>query len=151
MSDFEKLITEGFALEELSVAGSGFFASFGDGFGEGAVTGHPEGVLQWKIKIAALPDTEEYQINAGEQGLQTRLQYLWQFYIRHNVKGWHKVFRFVDLKSKREYLADIAEERLTYSMFCLSVATVGLTIRQRRVHGVESPSDPEEVENNQEI
>ncbi|HEX3560361.1 MAG TPA: hypothetical protein VHU19_14230 [Pyrinomonadaceae bacterium] len=149
--DFEKLITDGFSFELASIKGAGLFASYGDGYGEGAVIGNPDGLLSWKIKVSALPDSDDYLLNAGEFGLQTRFQYLWDFYARHNVAQWHKVFQFHDPLSKKDFLADIAEEQLDYQLFCLTVATVGLTIRQRRVHGVESPGDVVEVENNQEI
>lgn len=151
MSDFERLNVEGFAVESISIRGAGLFASYGDGYGEGAIIGHPDGVRGWKMKIAALPDTEAYLLPPSEFGLQTRWAYLWDFYCRHNVANWHKVFWIRDPKSQRDYLADIGEEQLDFQMFCLTVGTVGLTIRQRRVHGVESPSDPVTAENNAEI
>lgn len=147
----EKLITEGFAVETISVRGETLGAMYGAGYGEGVRVGPKGGLKSWKIKVSALPDFDDYQINAGEFGLQTRWQYVEGFYTRHNVENWHKVFRFVDPKSRREYLADIAEEQLDMQTFSLFVATVGLTIRQRRVYGVESPSDPVAVENNAEI
>jgi hypothetical protein len=154
MSDengFEKILTDGFFFEAMAIRGAGLFASYGDGYGEGAVIGHPDGLLTWKVKLSALTDTDDYSLNAGEHGLQTRWAYLWQFYVRHNVSNWHKVFWLRDPKTKQDFLADIAEEQLDYQMFCLTVATVGLTLRQRRVHGVESPSDPVTAENNQEF
>lgn len=141
-SEIERLITDGFLFEGLSIRGAGLFASYGDGYGEGVITGSPAGLLTWKVKIAALPDTDNFLINAGQYGLQTRWAYLWDFYDRHNVASWHKVFWLRDPKTQRDYLADIAEEQLDYQMFCLTVASVGLTIRQRRVHGQESPGAP---------
>ena len=73
------------------------------------------------------------------------------FFERHNVANWHKVFRLRDPKTGRDYFADIAEEQLDYQLFCLTVAAVGLTLRQRRVYGAESPGDPAAVENPAEI
>jgi hypothetical protein len=150
-TDFERLQTEGFALEGYSVRGPTLRASYGDGYAEGAVIGHPDGLITLKIKISALPDFDEYQVNAGEFGMQTRWQYLFDFYVRHNVNQAWKPFWMRDPKSRRDYLFEIAEEQLDMQMFSLKVSTVGLTLRQRRVHGQESPSDPVEVENNAEI
>lgn len=147
----EKLVTEGFAVETMSIRGETLGVMFGGGYGEGVLVGPKGGLLTWKIRVAALPDLDDYLIEADGYGLLTRWQYLWEFYVRHNVENWHAVFRFVDLKSRREYLADIAEEQLDYQTFCLTVANAGLTIRQRRVYGVESPSDPNVPENNAEI
>lgn len=143
----ERLIIEGFLFESKSVRGAGLFANYGDGYGEGVRTGHPDGLLKWKAKIAVLPDTEEFLINAGEFGLQTRERYLWDFYCRHMVANWHKPFWLRDPKSNRDYLADFVEEELDYQLLCLTASSTGLTIRQRRVHGQDSPGDAAAVEN----
>ena len=152
MSDFERLITVGFLFEETSIAGAGYFASYGDGYGEGVITGHPDGLREWKMKVGALPNVEgENLINAGAQGLQTRFSYLFKFYERHNVANWHKVFWFRAPDDRRDYLADIAEEKLSLRMLTSLLFSTGLTIRQRRVQGVESPSEPVLTENNDSI
>lgn len=152
MSDFEELITEGFLFTSHSVRGSSLRASYGDGYGEGVRIGHAAGLLAWRVKIGALTDSEEEpMIDAGEFGLQTRARYLWDFFVRHNVANVRKVFWLRDPISKRDYLAEIDMDELDYEMFCLTVFGVGLQLRQRRVFGVESPSDPAVVENNAEI
>jgi hypothetical protein len=155
MSDeqIERLYTDGFMLEAMSVAGEGFGARYGSGFAEGIRTGHAEGIITWKFRISALPDFDDYMVDASQYGFgfQTRWQYLWDFYVRHNVANWHKVFWVRDLKTKRDYLAEIVEEQLDFQMFCLMVSGAGLTIRQRRVYGVESPSLPNVPENNVEL
>lgn len=148
---FEELITEGFLFESVTIRGAGLFASYGDGYGEGAVIGHPEGLITWKVRIAVLPDTEEFLVNAGAHGLQTRERYLWEFYVRHNVQNCRKPFWLRDPKSKRDYLAEIVEEQLDYQLLCLTASAAGLTLRQRRVFGQSSPGDPMTAENNQEV
>jgi hypothetical protein len=147
VSDFETLNTEGFTFEALSIKGAGLGANYGDGYGEGVVTGNPAGLLTWKVKISALPDVDEYTVAGPGDVPQTRWEYLWEFYVRHNVANWHKVFWLRDPKSGRHYLADIAEEELSFQLFCLTVASAGLTLRQRRVAGQDSPGDPTDVEN----
>lgn len=147
MSDIETLNTEGFLFEEMSVRGAGFFANYGDGYGEGVITGNPAGLLKWKVKMPALVDDDQYTVE-GPGGIpQTRWVYLWEFFIRHNVASWHKVFWLRDPRTGRAYLADIAEEELTFQLFCLTVSTTGLTLRQRRVAGQDSPGDPTDIEN----
>jgi hypothetical protein len=151
MSEFERINTEGFTVESLAIRGETLGASYGSGYGEGVVIGDRAGLRTWKMKVAALPDTDDYLLAPGEFGLQTRWAYLWDFFERHNVANWHKVFRLRDPKTGRDYFADIAEEQLDYQLFCLTVAAVGLTLRQRRVYGAESPGDPAAVENPAEI
>lgn len=152
MSDpqFERLLTDGFQFASRGVRGATLRARYGDGYGEGAVIGR--GLMGWKVKIGALPDVEgEYTVNAGEFGLQTRAAYLWDFFVRHNVENARKPFWLRDPFTKRDYLAEIDADELEFEAFCLTVFSVGLALRQRRVAGVESPSDPVTAENNQEI
>lgn len=152
MSDphFEELITEGFSFTSRSVRGATLRATYGSGYAEGAVIGL--GLLGWKVKIGALPDVEgEYLVNAGEFGLQTRAAYLWDFFVRHNVENARKPFWLRCPFTRRDYLAEIDADELEFEAFCLTVFSAGLPLRQRRVAGVESPSDPVTAENNQEI
>lgn len=138
MTDFERLNTEGFQLTGRSIRGFTLRASYGDGYAEGAVIGSPEGLRSWRVKIAALPDIEGmFLIEAGEHGLQTRARYLWEFFIRHNVAAAHKPFWLRDEVEKKDFLAEIVEEELDFDVFCTTVFGAGLTLRQRRVSGVE--------------
>lgn len=147
----ETLITDGFLFESLSVRGFTFRANYGFGYAEGARFGPPEGLLTWKVKIAVLPDTDDYLVDAGAYGLQTRERYLWGFYVRHNVENAWKPFWLRDPKTGRDYLAEIVEEELDYQLLCLTASSTGLTLRQRRVFGQSSPGDAVTMENNQEI
>ncbi|HEY0169893.1 MAG TPA: hypothetical protein VGB98_02485 [Pyrinomonadaceae bacterium] len=149
---FERLITEGFLFEGIAIRGETLRASYGSGYGEGAVVGNPEGLRSWKVKIGALPNVEgENLINAGEHGLQTRFAYLYQFFVRHNVRNARKPFWVRDPVDGRDYLAEIAEDEMDFPMLSRVVMKAGLTIRQRRVYGQTSPGDAVEFENNQEI
>lgn len=147
----ERLDTEGFLFEGTSIRGFNLRATYGDGYVEGAVIGSPEGLRKWKVKIAVLPHTEDYSVNAGEHGLQTRAEYLWKFYVRHNVQNAFKPFWVRDPFLQQDYLIEFVEEELDYAMLCALAYSTGLTLRQRRVHGVESVSGPILVENNDSI
>lgn len=152
MSDprFERLITEGFLFKSRKIRGATLRANYGSGYGEGAVIG--KSLLAWSVKIDALPDVEgEYMVDAGEFGLRTRAAYLWDFFERHNVENARKPFWLRDPFTKRDYLAEIDLDELEFEAFCLTVFSAGLPLKQRRVAGVESPSDPVTMENNQEI
>lgn len=154
MSDttFERLITDGFLFEGLTLRGFTLRADYGGGYVEGALTDTPDGLLTWKIKIGALPNFEgEDLIDAGEFGLQTRFDYLFNFYRRHNVAAAWKPFWVRCPATKRDYLAEIVESQLELQMFSALVFGVGLTIRQRRVFGVESVGDVVMMDNNAEI
>lgn len=148
---WERLLTDGFLFEEVSIRGFALRADYGFGYAEGAVIGPPDGLLTWKVKIEVLPDVDEYLVDAGAYGLQTRERYLWDFYVRHNVASAWRPFWLRDPKSKRDYLAEIVEEQLDYRLLCLTASSTGLTLRQRRVFGVTSPGDAVTMENDQEI
>lgn len=148
---FERLITEGFRFESISIRGAGLYANYGDGYGEGVRIGHPEGLITWKVRIDVLPDTQDFLINAGEYGLQTRYQYLWDLYVRHNVANFRKPLWLRDPKSGRDYLVEIVEEELDYQLLCLTASSTGLTLRQRRVFGQSTPGDPVTMENTDSI
>lgn len=146
----ERLITEGFLFVGHSIRGETLRTGYGSGYGEGAVIGLS--LQTWKIKIAVLPDSEgEDLILAGEFGYQTRARYLWDFFVRHNVDNARKPFWLRDPVSGRDYLAEISEDALDFEMLCRVAFSTGLTLTQRRVPGVESPSDPVTMENNQEF
>lgn len=156
LNGFERLITDGFLFESQGVRGFALRATYGDGYAEGAVIGHPEGLQTWKVKIAVLPDTDDYLVDAtsvvaGGYGLLTRESYLRAFHLRHNVENAFLPFWFRDLKSGRDYLAEIVEEQLDYELLCLSASATAFTIRQRRVSGQSSPGDAAAVLNPQEI
>lgn len=151
MTDFERLDTTGFLFEGTSVRGFNLMGNYGDGYREGVVTGHPEGLRKWKVKINALPDSDDYMVNAGVYGMQTRAEYLWQFYVRHNVRAAFKPFWVRDPKTRQDFLAEIVDEELDYGMLCAIAYSTGLTLRQRRVRGVASVGDPITAENNAEI
>lgn len=154
---FERLLTVGFLFEAASIRGETLGASYGSGYGEGAVVGHPDGLRTWKVKIGALPNVEdENLVDAGAQGLQARAEYLWKFFIRHNVNNAHKPFWALlpdpdEPGRERDYLAEIVEEELDFRMLSRLVFSTGLTVRQRRVFGQDSPGDAVDPENNQEI
>lgn len=150
--DFERLNTEGFQFTGRSVRGFTLRAHYGDGYAEGAVIGSPEGLRTWRVKIAALPGLDgTYLVDSGEHGYQTRARYLWEFFIRHNVAAAHKPFWLRDPVEKRDYLAEIVEEELDFEVFCLTVFGAGLTLRQRRVGGVEGVGAVTEEVNPDEI
>jgi hypothetical protein len=153
MSDVhtETLITEGFLFENVRIRGFNLRANYGDGYVEGVVIGSPKGLRAWKFKVNVLPDFDNYLIDAGEYGLQTRALYLWRFYERHNVANAFKPFWVRDPFLKEEFLVEFVEEELDYSMLCSLAYSTGLTLRQRRVHGVESQTEPVLMENNQNI
>jgi hypothetical protein len=149
VSRHERLLTEGFLFEGVSIRGSNLRASYGDGYGEGVRVGHAAGLRTWKIKIGALPNVPgENLVDAGGRGEQTRFMYLFGFYLRHNVENAHKPFWVRDPVSGDDYLAEIVEEELDFKMLSRVVMSTGLTVRQRRVFGVRSPGDEAEDEGN---
>ncbi|MCA1615053.1 MAG: hypothetical protein LC795_15655 [Acidobacteria bacterium] len=148
---FERLLTEGFLFEGTTIRGETLRASYGSGYGEGAVIGNPEGLRSWKVRVGALPNVEgENTVNAGEHGLQTRFKYLFDFFVRHNVQNARKPFWVRDPVDGRDYLAEIDADEMDFRMLSRVVMSTGLTLKQRRVFGQTSPGDAAS-ENNQEI
>lgn len=147
----ERLITDGFLFETTSVRGFHLMANYGDGYRDGARIGEASGLRKWKVRIAALPHTDDYLIDAGEYGLKTRAEYLWEFYLRHNVESAFKPFWVRDPFLRRDYLAEIAEEELDFTILCAKVYSTGITLNQRRLPRTPSPGDVVTIENNAEI
>lgn len=149
MSEFERLDLSGLNLTETSIdfAGTILSADYGSGYEDTAVVGLA--AREWVLEAAVLPDTDEYLIQGGH-GIETRAAYLWNFYVRHMEAG-RRPFWVRDQKDGRDYLVKFLDERLTYEVFTAVLYSAGLQLRQRRVRGVESPSDPNVPENNAEI
>ena len=136
---FEQLDQTGFRFEETSVEFAILSANFGGGFEANSLVGLSSGLREWAVRIDALPLMEEYQVDAGGSiGLQSRAEYLWDFYLRQMAAG-NKSFWFVDVKSGLNYLAAFADKKLSYRVFTATVYGTGLRIRERRERGEESP------------
>ena len=147
---FEQIITTGFRIESASIRFSLLRASFGGGYDMTAGVGHPDGLRAWAIRVDVLPHTSDYLINAGEFGLQTRAQYLWDFYCRHKQAG-DKSFRIVDPVDERTYLARFVDNDLTFHLLTRKLYSTGLSIEQRREVGVDDSGDAVLFDNTQAI
>ncbi len=138
MTDFETLDITGFNVVAIGhdFTGTTLSADFGSGYKATAVVGRS--VREWELACDVLLDLadEPYLINAGEHGLQTRLQYLWDFYERHMAAGC-KPFWFRDERERRAYLVEFVDVKLTLDVFTSAMYGAGFTLRQRRVRGVE--------------
>jgi hypothetical protein len=143
---FEEIITEGFRIESAGIEFHLLRAPFGDGFDASALVGSPDGLRSWSISIDVLPHLEDYLLDAGEFGLQTRALYLWEFFCRHKGAG-DKSFVIVDPIDERKYFARFVDNKLTYQLLTRKLYSTGLELEQRRERGVEVTSDPVDVEN----
>ncbi|HEY0545320.1 MAG TPA: hypothetical protein VGC91_08100 [Pyrinomonadaceae bacterium] len=138
--DYELLDTTGFHFAEMSVSVAVLTANYGDGYGDGALVGSPEGLHKWSIEISLLPDLEEYSIYSFDPSGETRARYLYNLFLRSKAAG-NRPFRFVEPGTGKEYFAEFVEHTLTWSQFTAKAFSAQLEIRQRRVRDYESPTD----------
>jgi hypothetical protein len=68
---YERINQAGFLFTETSVAVAVLTAEYGDGYGAGATIGNPAGLRTWNLKIDALPDNDQYLVNANARGSVT--------------------------------------------------------------------------------
>jgi len=159
----EELNTTGFLITEIAGQWSIVGAEFGDGFSVAKLNGLAEGLRRWTIKIEALPaegrirddTTRGYWLTEGggyvlaETGarvlldqLSGRSQYLWRFFRASKIAG-NKVFWLEvedpETGTRKKYLAEFDDHRLSYAVLAARVYGTGLTMNERRLPGVTSP------------
>ncbi|HWQ36951.1 MAG TPA: hypothetical protein VNQ79_29235 [Blastocatellia bacterium] len=136
-TEYETLDDTGFHFEQTGLRAARLRADFGDGYTAGARVGSAEGLRAWRLRIDALPDLPEYLI-----GQQTRARYLWEFWRRHKLEKESEVFRLRDPfpadPSRPFVFARFTEDELNFGMFCELVFSVGLTLIQCRVRGLDA-------------
>jgi len=109
-------------------------AGFGDGYD--AAQTLDDSTRSWSVKIDALPDLDVALV-AG----QTRAAYLFDFWLARKAAG-NEPFWLLDPKDGLLYLADFADDALSFDLLCAKVYATGLELRQRRVTGTASPISP---------
>lgn len=140
---YEQLDQTGFRFEETSVEFALLSANFGGGYEATSLVGLASGLREWSVRVDALPLMDEYTVNDGVHGDQTRADYLWDFYVRQMAAG-NKSFWLVDVKDGLNYLVKFMDTKLSYRVFTALVYGTGLRLRERRERGVESPVEVEE-------
>jgi hypothetical protein len=106
-------------------------ADFGDGYERSARTGHPDGLRSWRLVYKVLPGTLDNAPESGPLSLQSRADYLWDFFIRHKSAG-NRPFIVTCPRDGQEYLAKFLDRKLTYTLFATKLFSSGLALRQRR-------------------
>jgi len=135
---FETLDQTGFKFEATAVEFAQLSANFGGGYEATSLIGLASGLREWNIRIAALPDMAEHTIETVAYGIQTRADYLWDFYVRQQAAG-NKSFWLVDVREELKYLVKFVETKLTYEVFTATLYAASLRLRERRERGVTSP------------
>lgn len=134
---FPKLNSTGFLFTQTSVAVALLKASFGDGYSAAARVGAPSGLRSWAIRIDVLPDSSDQGAPLLEG--RTRADYLWTFFLTSKSQA-NSLFWLEDPKDGAFYLAEFADDELSYEIFCAKVYGAGLQLTQRRAQGVVSPT-----------
>jgi hypothetical protein len=106
-------------------------ADYGDGYEDAALVGSSDGLRSWQLMYKALPGTIQNAPEAGPLSMQSRADYLWDFFIRHKAAG-NKPFLITCLRDGQQYLAKFVEHRLSYQMFMVKLFSTGVQLRQRR-------------------
>lgn len=102
--------------------------------------GHSDGDWGMKLVFSVLSKSLAPGIDPGAQfgGLQSRADYLWEFYRRHKLGG-DKPFivecEFPGSKGLRQFLMVFAEDNISYQAFAVRLFSSGLALEQARVRG----------------
>lgn len=107
-------------------------SSGGDGYLNSALIGSASGLRQWTLKFNAL-SAKGNKLISTNRGNLTEADYLWDFYCRHQISG--APFIVKSPRSHQLYLAEFADESLSYEFLTHKLFTVGVKLAQRRVRG----------------
>lgn len=93
------------------------------------VVDDPRGVLSWQLVYNVLPGTLDTPVETDAGVLQSRADYLWQFFCARNGSS-PRSFIITDLFDGKDYLVEFADSKLTYKMFAAKLFSSGLTLIQ---------------------
>jgi hypothetical protein len=113
---------------------------YGEGYDDSALIGSDQGTRNWRLVFKSLLGTLDYPVQLNSGDLQSRADYIWDFFCRHKAAG-NKSFRMVSPRDGKVYLAKFLEHTLTYEMFAIKLFSTGLVIQQRRERGVNESED----------
>jgi len=156
------LNTEGFLITAIAADWALLTADFGDGFGAAVLDGLPEGLRSWSLRVAALPGDSQGGVlpddyspptfvltEAGSgyvlaetggrliiERAHTRAAYLWTFFQLSKAAGdqpfWIEL-EDPETGTRQTYLAQFADDRISYEVLCAQVYATGLQLIERRL------------------
>jgi len=117
-----------------------FECEYNDGYDDSAIANSDQLTLGWKLVFKVLPGTKDngFLNNAGE--IESRADYLWNFFLRRKQEG-NSSFIIECPRTRKLFLAKFAEHRISYEMFATCLYSSGLTLKQRRERGTELNPD----------
>ena len=117
---------------------------YGDGYDDSSLVGSTQGTRSWRLVFKVLPATFDGAIPVAPEidsrMLQSRADYLWDFFCRHKARG-NASFSLTCPKDEKKYLGKFVEHKLTYTLFMTKLFSSGVLIRQRREAGVSVDVD----------
>ena len=122
-----------------SIAFSIIEQELGDGYDTSILTGSSAGLRSWALVMKVLPQTLDGGLFHGSE-LQSRADYLWDFFCRHKALG-NASFELVCPKDDKRYLVKFADHELSYELFAVRLFSSGVKIVQRREVGVPTLDD----------
>jgi hypothetical protein len=110
-------------------------ASFGEGYGAGALAGSSAGLHHWALSSTLLPADDDRGIPINGQPW---FDYYWDFYQARMAEG-NGIF-IVGFRGK-QYHASFVDRKISMDVFTYDLFGGGVAIRQRRVSGVTYNDD----------
>jgi hypothetical protein len=110
------------------------------GYRRKVLVGSRAGELSWKLTFKVLPDTQDSQVQTNQATLESRANYLWNFFCRSKT-GYTEIDRPFIVTSPRDgldYLAVFSDDVMSYQMFMNKLYSSDLALEQVRVRGVNS-------------
>ena len=113
---------------------------YGDGYDDSALIGSSLGTRSWRFLYKVLPGTMDSPVQVGAATLQSRADYIWDFFCRRKAEG-NGSFTLTCPRDGKRYLAKFVDHKLSYEMFMTKLFSSGLSIKQRRERGVNVLED----------
>jgi hypothetical protein len=140
MSELEELKEIGSFGLTCDIAFSILEIDYGDGHDDSSLVGSSLGTRSWKLVYKTLPGTMDSPVQVTDALLESRADYLWNFFCRRKAEG-NSSFILTCPRDGKRYLAKFVEHKLSYEMFATKLFSSGLSIQQRREAGVSMDVD----------
>ena len=115
-------------------------AEFGDGYDASALVGSDQRLRGWRLVYKVLTGTMDSPIQVNVSELESRADYLWNFFQRRKVEG-NSSFIITCPRDGKDYLAKFVDHKLSYEMFATKLFSSGVVLQQRREKGVNTLED----------
>ncbi|HEV7376903.1 MAG TPA: hypothetical protein VGN95_19460 [Pyrinomonadaceae bacterium] len=134
---YEKLQTLGFFGLSIAIRYEIITRRMGAGRRRSLLYGSRAGLLAWKLVFKVLPDTIDGQIEVSPTHIESRANYLWNFFCRSKT-GYEDIdhpFIITCPRDGKGYYVVFSDNEISYEMFMTKLYSTGLQLEQVTIPG----------------